>query len=132
MDYRCITNKSSKQYDLIFKKKEIKVSNDGLLRNKNGSIAVALSSRYGDVGDELIITLSTGKRLQVIKADEKAEKDLVNNCYHACDNSMIEVLVDVNEFGKHYHAAKVMGDFNYSDLMNGSIVKIEKILKQKK
>lgn len=129
MDYRKITDKASKQYNFIYIKKEIKVSKDGLLRNNNGSIAVALSSRYGKIGDELIITLSTGKKLQVVKVDEKAEKDLINNCYHACDNSMIEVLVDINEFGKYYHTAKTMGDFNYSDLMNGSITKIEKILK---
>lgn len=128
MDYKCITNKSSKQYKLI-KDGVIKVSEDGLLRNDKGSIAVALSSRYGSIGDELVLKFKDGKRVYVIKADEKQESQLVNNCYHP-DGSIIEILVDTNKIDKHYHEAKIMGDFDYSDLFNGEIVDIEKVIKE--
>lgn len=128
MDYRSITNKNSKQYKLI-SNKVITVSDDGLLRNSKGSIAVALSSRYGNIGDEFLLTFENGKRIYVIKADEKQEDQLVNNCYHP-DGSIVEVICDISRIGKNFNEAKVMGDFNYSDLFNGEIINIEKIIKE--
>ena len=124
MDYRKVTNKHSKQYKLI---KALNICNDGLLRDKEGYIAVALGSRYGEVGDKFIIKLSTGKDIKVIKADEKSDKDTVNGCFHKTDGSMIEVIVKCGVFEKTYKEASIMGDFNYSDLFNGSIVKIFKV-----
>lgn len=125
MDYRMITNKQSKQYKLIQK---LQKSSDGLLRDKDGYIAVALGSKYGNIGDRFIIKLSTNKEVRVIKADEKADKDTVNGCYHKTDNSMIEVIVQKELFEKSYKEASIMGDLNYSDLFNGSIIKIYKVI----
>lgn len=120
-----ITNKQSKQYKLIQK---LQKSSDGLLRDKDGYIAVALGSKYGNIGDRFIIKLSTNKEVRVIKADEKADKDTVNGCYHKTDNSMIEVIVQKELFEKSYKEASIMGDLNYSDLFNGSIIKIYKVI----
>ena len=124
MDYRKITNKLSKQYKII---QTLDKCSDGLLRDKEGYIAVALGSKYGDIGDRFIIRLSTGKEVKVIKADEKSDKDTINGCFHKSDGSMIEVIVQNGVFEKTYKLASIMGDFNYSDVFNGVIVKIYKI-----
>ena len=82
MDYKKITNKSSSQYKII---QTLDKSSDGLLRDKEGYIAVALGSKYGDIGDKFIVKLSTGKEVKVIKADEKSDKDTINGCFHKSD-----------------------------------------------
>lgn len=121
MDYREITNKQSKQYKLI---KNLIKSSDGLLRDNDGYIAVALGSYYGEIGDRYIIKLSNGNEVKIIKADEKSDKDTINGCYHKSDKSMIEVIVDRDKIKNSYSIAERMGDFNYSDLFNGSIERI--------
>ena len=73
--------------------------------------------------------ISSNNNNYVIKADEKQEDQLVNNCYHP-DGSIVEVICDISRIGKNFNEAKVMGDFNYSDLFNGEIINIEKIIKE--
>lgn len=125
MDYKKITDKTSKQYQLI---KKLNKCTDGLLRDEEGYIAVALGSQYGNIGDRFIVKLSTGKEVRVIKADEKADEDTVNGCYHKVDKSMIEIIVIKGVFEKYYNKAAIMGDFNYSDIFNGSIIEIYKVV----
>lgn len=119
-----ITNKKSKQYQLI---NDVLIKKDGLLTDKEGYIAVALSSLYGNIGDRFIIELSSGKNVKVIKSDEKADKDVINKCYHP-DGSIVELIIDVNAAKRNYKEAILMGDFNYSDFFNGEITNIKKIL----
>ena len=126
--YQAITDKTSPQYQLIHSD-QIRVGQDGLLYSTDDYIGVALGNVYGKVGDKFIIKFDNGNETKVIKLDEKATKDTINDCYHKVDGSMIEVLVDTDLAAKTYPLAiKVWGDFNYSDKFNGAIVGIEKVI----
>lgn len=125
MDYRTITNKKSKQYDLV-NNKLIK-GNDGLFRDNNGYIAVALGSYYGNVGDRFLIKFNDGRKVKVIKADEKSDRDTVNGCYHKTDGSMIEIIVDMQKMNNEYSKVLKTGNFNYSKLFHGYIKEIYQI-----
>lgn len=126
--YQAITDKTSVQYQLIHSD-QIYVGNDGLLYSNDGYIGVALGNVYGKVGDKFIIRFDNGNETKVIKLDEKATKDTVNDCYHKTDGSMIEVLVDKDLAAQSYPLAiKVWGDFNYSDKFNGAVEEIYKVI----
>lgn len=125
-----ITNKASKQYDLVHNK--LIKSDDGLLRDEDGYIAVALGSHYGNIGDRFIIKFRNSKSVNVIKADEKDDKDTVKGCYHKSDGSIIEVIVDTKKINNFYPEARIMGDFNYSDLFNGEIKEVYKVIDEEK
>ena len=120
-----MTDKTSSSYKLIQK---LTKSKDGLLRDKDGYIAVALGNYYGKVGDRFIIKLSTNKEVKVIKSDTKANKDTTNKCYHNSDGSMVELIVDNNRIKTYYPMAYKMGNFNYSDIFNGEITQVYKVL----
>lgn len=124
MDYRKITNKKSKQYKLI---KELEKSHDGFLRDKDGYIAVALGSRYGNIGDKFIIKFNDNSKIKVIKADEKSDKHTMNGCYHISDGSMVEVIICNEKFKKENNLAYKMGDVNYTNEFNGNIKQIYKV-----
>lgn len=128
MDYKKISDKKSKQYKLI--QNALIKRKDGLLVDKDGFIAVALSSRYGDIGDRFIIELSSGNEVKVIKADEKADRDVIYKCYHP-DGSVVELIIDTKKASVAYKEAILMGDFNYSNFFNGKIVDIRKVINKK-
>lgn len=126
MDYKCITDSSSPQYKLIYSG-SIQVCSDGLLRSEE-YIGVALGSKFGAIGDKFIVTLDNGKQFKAIKIDEKADQDTIDGCHHASDGSLIEFVIDTNLAKQSYSSAIVMGDFDYIDLFNGSIIKIERMV----
>lgn len=129
MPYQAITDKSSPQYKLIFESRLINVSEDGLLYSEDGYVGVALGSKYGNIGDKFILEFDNERELKVIKLDEKADKDTVDGCYHRSDNSVVEVLVDVDKASKSYPlAVNVWGNFNYSDKFNGEITNVLKVV----
>lgn len=129
MPYQAITNKSSPQYKLIYESGQINVGEDGLLYSADGYVGVALGSKYGKIGDKFIIEFDNKRELKVIKLDKKDDKDTVGGCYHRSDNSMVEVLVDVDKAAKTYPLAiNVWGDFNYSDKFNGEITNVLKVI----
>lgn len=123
MDYRAVTNVYSKQYKLI--NSGIFNKDNGLLMTNDGYVAIALGSRFGDIGDKFIISLDTGKKFKAIKADEKDDGDTSHRCHHISDGSLIEFIVDVNKLEHKNNLAYIMGDISYIDGFGGNIVSIE-------
>lgn len=129
MDYRKITSRSSAQWKLINQSGLIHVGEDGLLYSDDGFIGVALGSYYGKVGDKFKFVLSNGQELNVIKVEEKADKDTINGCAHSSDSSVIEFVVDREKAfatfgGKNGHPAN--GNFNNIPQFKGNIVSVYK------
>lgn len=124
MDYRAITDKTSRQYQLIHSD-SITIGNDGLLYSGE-YIGVALGSKFGSIGDKFLITLDTGKQFKAIKIDEKDDNDTVDNCHHVTDGSVVEFVIDVGLARETYYKAILMGDFNYTEQFNGNVIKIER------
>lgn len=119
MDYRTLTDTSSKQYDIQCEA----YTGDYGCRMSNDMFIVATGSYYGEVGDTLEITLEDGSTLLAIKGDEKADCDTdADNrvCIH--NNSIIEFIVDTDAMDP---LARTMGDMSAVDALAGDVVKIE-------
>lgn len=124
MDYTTITDVTSKQYQLIYSD-SITVGDDGLLYNGE-YIGVALGSKFGEIGDKFLITLNGGKQFKAIKVDEKDDSHTIDSCHHANDGSVVEFVINVDLAQQSYPLAIAMGDFDYIDKFNGTVVKIER------
>lgn len=124
MDYRTITDVTSRQYQLIHSD-SITIGSDGLLYSGE-YIGVALGSKFGTIGDKFLITLNTGKQFKGIKVDEKDDSHTVDSCHHANDGSVVEFVVNIRMVQQSYPLAIAMGDFDYIDKFNGTVVKIER------
>ena len=124
MDYRAITNTASRQYKLIHSNSMV-VGSDGLLY-AGDYIGVALGSKFGDIGDKFLITLNDGKQFKAIKVDEKSDSHTVDNCHHASDGSVVEFVIDIDLAKQSYPKAIRMGNFDYADQFNGTVVRIER------
>lgn len=136
MDYRSITDRSSRQYKFI--KDNMKVDEKtGFLLDEDGFIGVALGSYYGEIGDRYYFTLDSGVVLPVVKIDEKADKDTDSlGCHHTKDGSVIEFVIDkdiANEYYGHYANGLVLqGNFSNYEIYKGSIIKAEKVTNDKR
>jgi len=132
MDYRCITNTASKQWNYIYNSGEITVCNDGFLRTTDGDYyGVALGSYFGEIGSKYVFTLDSGVELKVVKLDEKADKDTCENNYkHKIDGSIIEFVVDSSkmDYAKGSNGYIYNGNFNNNHWLEGNITKIEKVI----
>ena len=120
MDYRTITNRSSKQYKL---QQGAKTNKQGF-RTYNGAIMVALGSGFGKVGDTVEIFTENGS-FKAIIGDQKADKHTdKENKYHLTDKSVVEFIVDTKSLEK---SIKQMGDCSYATSPNlkGKIKKIK-------
>lgn len=126
MDYRTVTDVTSRQYQLIYSE-EVVVGEDGLLYSGE-YIGCALASRFGEIGDKFIVTLDNYKQIKVIKLDEKSDAHTTNNCHHSNDGSVIEFVIDRNKFAASYPLADAMGDVNYADKFSGYVTKIQKVV----
>lgn len=124
MDYRTITDATSRQYQLIYSD-SITVGDDGLLYNGE-YIGVALGSKFGEIGDKFLITLNGGKQFKAIKVDEKDDSHTIDSCHHANDGSVVEFVINVDLAQQSYPLAITMGNFDYIDKFNGTVVKIER------
>ena len=132
MDYRAVTNTSSKQYWFIRNNMTVDTTN-GFLYDEEGFIGVALGSFYGTIGSRFYFTFDNGVVLPVVKIDEKADKDTdYTGCYHLSDGSVIEFVIDsdiANTYYDYYNNGLVLqGNFANYDLYSGSIVKVEEVL----
>lgn len=117
MDFRTITDTTSKQYEIV----NNSYIENGLLYY-DGAICVALGSVYGEVGTIYRITLENGNQIKVIKADEKSDAHTYNGCNNS-NGSILELIVDTETMDPF---VMQMGDYNHSTLFNGNIVTIEK------
>jgi len=125
MDYRRITNKSSKQYKYI--KDNMKVAENGLLYDNQGYIGVALGSHFGDIGNKFVITLDTGIVLKVVKVEAKDDKHTNNGCEQKYDGSLIEFVID-SENTTYWLGSNgyiLNGNFNNHKDFKGNIERVE-------
>ena len=126
MEYRKITNKDSKQWKYINISGKIKNENGYLMEGEY--IGVALGSYFGEIGTKYIFTLDTGKRIKVVKVEEKSDNDTINGCYQKYDKSVIEFVIDTHEFDKSKNGYVYNGNFNNLERFKGNITKIERVL----
>lgn len=116
MDGKCITDKSSAAYWQI-QRMHVK----GGLYKEGDYIGVAMSSFYGEVGDKLRVTLSTGEVVYVVITDTKKEEELSDNHTHP-DGSLIEFVVDTETLPE-----QVLSEGSLNCIYTGSIEKIERM-----
>lgn len=126
MDYKKITNKSSKQWQFIHNSGQINIVNGYLMSDEY--IGVALGSYFGEIGSKFIFTLEDGKEIKVIKVEEKADAHTINGCQQRWDNSVIEFVIDSDYFPKAKNGYVYSGNFNNLEQFKGKIIKIEKII----
>lgn len=125
MDFRKITNRESIQYRM----QQSAETDENGLRMYHGRYMVALGSYYGDVGDELTITLDTGTELDVVIGDLKAdcETDRTNR-YHPMEGgsgNIVEFIVDVRQLPED---ARWSGTISAIDGFEGDVEKIERAM----
>lgn len=111
MDYRKITNKSTKQYYYRTKAS----TNEVGVREYNGTPLIAVGSPYGEVGGTLVIKLSSGKIFTAIIGDTKGDR-----CRHD-DGSMLEFIVDTDILSKD-----IIRKGNLEELYGGHITNVWK------
>ena len=123
MDYRAITDTHSAQYRL----QQSAETDENGLRTYHGKYMVALGTYYGEVGDELTITLDTGESFDVIIGDIKADCDTdATNRYHPMANgggNVIEFIVDTKQLP---HDVRWSGTVSSIEDFAGNVEKIER------
>lgn len=94
MDYRAITDITSKQYKLQ-QDPYCVVDERGFLMYRDNWYVVAMGSYWGKIGDKFIIHLENGELIPVILGDMKADVDTDNlNYAHEKDGHVVEFLID--------------------------------------
>ena len=126
MDYRCITNTESAQYEL---QQECYTDENGL-RVYDGYYVVALGTYYSStIGDKFKITLDSGEELYCVVGDVKADCDTdKTNRYVPINGNIIEFIVDTRKLPKD---VRFMGTVSALDDFEGSVESIEKIEEEK-
>lgn len=132
MDYKCITNTNSPQWEYIYNSGEITVCEDGFLRTADGYIGVAMGSYFGNIGSKYILTLDTGITIPVVKVEAKADQHTVSGFAGYVAYDIIEFVIDTqatwmqeNVWSNGYIFS---GNFNNCELFNGKIIAIDKII----
>lgn len=120
MDYRCITNTSSRQYKL---QKKAYTGSYGI-RQVDGRYCIAVGSYYTEkIGTYIDLVLKNGTVTPCILADCKANKDTDGKNQKTADGSLIEFVVDTPKLSKK---VRIRGDVAYSTkAWNSKIVKIK-------
>ena len=123
MDYRAIKDKTSEQYKLQHSK-DIYTDNEGFRRIGDNFI-IAVGTYFGcNVGQEVMVKLSSGTTFKAIVGDIKANQHTDNiNIQHSVDGSVVEFLVDSSKLDE---TIKAMGDCSYSSVndFKGDVVGI--------
>ena len=120
MDYRCITNTSSKQHKL---QKKAYTGNYGI-RQVEGRYCIAVGSYYTEkVGTYIDLELKNGTIIPCILADCKADRDTDGMNQKTADGSLIEFVVDTPQLSRK---VRRRGDVAYATKKwNSKIVKIK-------
>lgn len=120
MDYRCITNTSSRQYKL---QKKAYTGSYGI-RQVDGRYCIAVGSYYTEkIGTYIDLILKNGTVIPCILADCKANKDTDGKNQKTADGSLVEFVVDTPKLSKK---VRIRGDVAYSTkAWNSKIVKIK-------
>ncbi|MBR3149187.1 MAG: fibronectin type III domain-containing protein [Eubacterium sp.] len=122
--YTAVTLKSSPQYKLLRSKKCYTDKKTGI-RMVDGCYCVALGSYYGTkIGTKYKITFSTGKEINVILCDQKADRHTDSKHQYAVNNSdIIEFYVEKSKMPRKI---RNLGNYGVLDEFKGSVVSIEK------
>ena len=113
MDYKCITNKESTQYQL---QQNAWTDNEGLRRyGAFGDYMIAVGLPYGKVGDRVLVTFDNEESIYCIIGDSKGDR-----YYHDCSKGacVVEFIVDTQELNSK---AKNMGDCSYIEGLEGEV-----------
>lgn len=122
MDYTAITAVDTPQYEL----QQWAYTNELGIREYDGCYCVAMSERYGDVGQKLRVTTDLGNVYNVVIADIKGY-DSVDGWYHTTYDgriNLIEFVVDTYWLDSF---AVEMGDCGVIPEIGGNVVSIERI-----
>lgn len=123
MDYRMITDKSSRQWHL----QQLAYTDSEGFRKFSGSYLIAVGTYYADeVGKEFRITLDSGIVFHAMVGDIKQDIHTdANNQYVTSNGNIVEFIVDVDKLDV---LTKKLGNVSNSGL-EGSIVKIEEVVR---
>ena len=122
MDYRKITNTSSRQWHL----QQLAYTDSEGFRKFNDSYLVAVGTYYADaVGKEFRITLDSGIVFHAMAGDIKQDIHTdANNQYVPINGNIVEFIVDVDKLDE---LTKKLGNVSNSGF-EGSIIKIEEVV----
>ena len=120
MDYRCITNTSSRQYKL---QKKAYTGSYGI-RQVDGRYCIAVGSYYTEkIWTYIDLILKNGTVIPCILADCKADRDTDGMNQKTADGSLIEFVVDTPQLSRK---VRRRGDVAYATKKwNSKIVKIK-------
>lgn len=121
MDYRAITDTSSKQWAL---QQMAWTDSDGF-RRIGDDYCVALGTYYGQVGDRFRITTDRGNVYTVQMADAKGYDS--NGWYHVVGNGKINLVEFIVQTEYLPSEVTVMGDCGVLDNIGGNVVRIERL-----
>lgn len=128
MDYRAITNRSSKQWKL---QQEAYTGEHGI-RMIDEYYCVALGSAFSNkIGAKFEITLKDGQTFKAILADQKSDLHTdATNKYMKLANGKINIIEFVVETEKLESLPRAMGDISHTSngMFDGEIVEIKEIL----
>lgn len=122
MDYKTITNMSSKQYSL----QQLAYTDEQGFRKFNGQYLVAVGTYYATaVGKELRVTLEDGSTFYAMVGDIKMDIHTdANNQYIPTNGNIIEFIVDVDKLDP---LTKKLGNVSNSGF-EGEIAMIEEVI----
>ena len=126
MDYRAITDISSKQWEL----QQIAWTDSDGFRRIGDDYCVALGTYYGNIGDRFRITTDKGNVYTAIEADAKGSDavfyDGVHSWYHYAGNgcNVVEFIVQTEYLPS---AVTISGSCGAVDYLSGNVVSIERI-----
>lgn len=123
MDYKTITDKSSKQWHL----QQLAYTDSEGFRKFNNNYLVAIGTYYADeVGKEFRVTLDSGMVFYAMVGDIKQDIHTdANNQYVTMNGNIIEFIVDIDKLDE---LTKKLGNVSNSGL-EGSIIKIEEVVR---
>ena len=121
MDYRAITDTSSKQWEL---QQMAWTDSDGF-RRIGDDYCVALGTFYGQVGDRFRITTDRGNVYTICMSDAKGYDS--NGWYHVAGNGKINLVELIVQTEYLPNEVIVMGDCGVLENIGGNIIKIERL-----
>lgn len=121
MDGKHVTDTTSRQYSYVHNSRTI-IGNYGIY-NLDNHYLVALSPRYGKIGDTVKITLDTGVQLNVTIADfKKQDETKLGWGMHKISNTKNCLLEFIVSEDKLNPKVKVLGDLSL--IYPGNVIKI--------
>lgn len=93
MDYRAITDKNSKQYELQ-QDPHVCINKNGFLMYRSNWYVVAMGTYWGDVGDKFIVYLDNSESIPIIIGDIKSNEHTDKLNYAHTDGHVLEFLID--------------------------------------